>query len=112
MRETPEWHKIAKKLRAEGATIREISAAIGKTYTMVHWCLDEKGQRNRKRERNRSQRAGGPKGNCLVERRQTQYPRACIGKSEAQQRNWSAAQAFIAGHVDREGMSRMMRGDA
>jgi len=47
----PAWHNDVRRLRAGGMHITEISRRVGHGVDMVKWVLDEKGERDRARER-------------------------------------------------------------
>ncbi|MBX9760187.1 MAG: hypothetical protein K2Y29_15525 [Beijerinckiaceae bacterium] len=53
---TTEWHAEARRLRAEGKTIREICTAMECEYSAVTWALDEDGFRDRVRQQQKAKR--------------------------------------------------------
>ncbi len=51
-----DWHDDARRLRREGWDIPRIARKLGRADATVRWALDEKGERDRQRDKVRARR--------------------------------------------------------
>lgn len=104
-----QWHLEARAARHRGCTVKEIADHFGKSRATVAWVLDEHNDRERNRDRVRRRRGTlHPQGPRSIEPHKARAITVAVSPAVKAE----ACRAFAAGAIDRDELSRRLRGEA
>jgi hypothetical protein len=109
-RAPPAWHAEVKRMRFdEKLSPTEIADRLGRDRALVCWVLDENGERAKGRARVNAHRLRHPERIEKPAKRRKRELRAAIAAPAVKM---AAVKSFAAGEIDRETLSRILRGEA